>query len=144
MPKKKKTQSHKTSYTTEELKSLYDEGDLKAFIAAKDQAEVDDIKNVSSEYDYLYPSLDDPLFNVKLAQHKEFYDTRYNGTVTIVEEEAERLCNAEFELAPHQAFVRNFLSFQTPYNSLLLDHGLGSGKTCSAISVAEEIRDYMK
>jgi hypothetical protein len=27
---------------------------------------------------------------------------------------------------------------------LLLYHGLGSGKTCSAISVAEEMRDYMK
>ena len=41
-------------------------------------------------------------------------------------------------------FVRNFLSFQTPYNGLLLYHGLGSGKTCSAISVAEEMRDYLK
>ena len=144
MPKKNKAQSRKTAYTAEELEALYNEGDMKSFVTAKDIAEVNDIKAIGSEYDYLYPSLDDPFFNVKLAQHKEFYDTRYNGTVTDVEEEAERLCNAEFELAPHQAFVRNFLSFQTPYNSLLLYHGLGSGKTCSAISVAEEMRDYMK
>ena len=144
MPKKNKAQSRKTAYTAEELEALYNEGDMKAFVTAKDIAEVNDIKAIGSEYDYLYPSLDDPFFNVKLAQHKEFYDTRYNGTVTDVEAEAERLCNAEFELAPHQAFVRNFLSFQTPYNSLLLYHGLGSGKTCSAISVAEEMRDYMK
>ena len=27
---------------------------------------------------------------------------------------------------------------------MLLYHGLGTGKTCSAISVAEEMRDYMK
>ena len=54
------------------------------------------------------------------------------------------MCNADFELSPHQLFVRNFLSFQTPYNSLLLFHGLGSGKTCSAIGVCEEMRDYMK
>ena len=47
-------------------------------------------------------------------------------------------------MSPNQLFVRNFLSFQTPYNSLLLYHGLGSGKTCSAISVAEEMRDYLK
>ena len=60
-----------------------------------------------------------------------------------MEEEAEIMCNAEFELAPHQLFVRNFLSFLTPYNSLLLYHGLGSGKTCSAISIAEEMRDYL-
>jgi hypothetical protein len=54
------------------------------------------------------------------------------------------MCNTEFELAPHQLFVRNFLSFNTPYNSLLLYHGLGTGKTCSAIGVCEEMRDYMK
>ena len=41
-------------------------------------------------------------------------------------------------------FVRNFLSFQTPYNNLLLFHGLGTGKTCSAISVCEEMRSFMK
>jgi hypothetical protein len=35
------------------------------------------------------------------------------------------------------------MSFQTPYNSLLLYHGLGTGKTCSAIGVAEEMRDYL-
>ena len=41
-------------------------------------------------------------------------------------------------------FVRNFMSFQTPYNSLLLYHDVGTGKTCSAISISEEMRTYMK
>ena len=68
----------------------------------------------------------------------------YNGKIYNVEERAEQLCNAIFELSPHQIFVKNFLSSYTPYNSLLLYHGLGSGKTCSAITVAEETRDYMK
>ena len=40
-------------------------------------------------------------------------------------------------------FVRNYLSFQTPYNGLLLYHEVGTGKTCSAISVCEEMRSYM-
>ena len=44
----------------------------------------------------------------------------------------------------HQMFIKNYLSFQTPYNSLLLYHQLGTGKTCSAIGVAEETREYMK
>ena len=39
-------------------------------------------------------------------------------------------------------FVRNFLSFQTPYNGLLLFHGLGTGKTCSSIQVCEDMRTY--
>ena len=45
---------------------------------------------------------------------------------------------------PHQLFIKNFLSFQTPYNSLLLYAQLGTGKTCSAIGVAEEYRLYSK
>lgn len=98
----------------------------------------------NDEFKYLYPNINDADFNIKIAERKEFYDTKYNGEIKDVSEEAEILCNAEFELSPHQLFVRNFLSFQTPYNSLLLYHGLGTGKTCSAITVAEEMRDYLK
>lgn len=96
------------------------------------------------DIDFLYPTLDDPSFNERIAKKKEFFDTRYDGRIKPVEQEAERLCNADFELAPHQLFVRNFLSFATPYNGLLLYHGLGSGKTCSAIGVGEEMREYLK
>lgn len=97
-------------------------------------------------YSYLYPSYDDPKFVSKISERKEFYDTRYEkpSVDESIEEVSDTLCNAEFELAPHQMFVRNFLSFQTPYNGLLLYHGLGSGKTCSAISVSEEMRTYLK
>ena len=44
----------------------------------------------------------------------------------------------EFEVAPHQRFVRTFMSAATPYTGMLLFHGLGSGKTCAAMQVAEE------
>ena len=96
------------------------------------------------KYKFLYPILDDPSFNIKIAEKKEFNDNKYDGKIYDLEKQAEKLCNSEFELQPHQLFVRNFLSFNTPYNSLLLFHGLGTGKTCSAIGVCEEMRDYMK
>jgi hypothetical protein len=96
---------------------------------------------------FLYPTLNNPNFALDIAERKEFNDTKYNIVIPEsqrqMESEAAKLCSAEFELAPHQLFVRNFLSMMTPYNSLLLYHGLGTGKTCSAISVAEEMRDYM-
>lgn len=95
-------------------------------------------------YSHLYPSTLDPNFNAKIANKKEFYDSRYELDVQPVEEQSEKICTGDFEIAPHQAFVRNFLSFLTPYNSLLLFHGLGTGKTCSSISVCEEMREYMK
>ena len=100
-----------------------------------------------NSYNFLYPTLDDPEFNIKIASKKEFADTRYDGTVQnsleAIKKYSNKMCNADFELSPHQLFVRNFLSFQTPYNSLLLYHGLGTGKTCSAITICEEMRDYL-
>ena len=42
-----------------------------------------------------------------------------------------------FGLLPQQEIVINYLNNYTPYRGLLLYHGLGSGKTCAAISVAE-------
>ena len=96
---------------------------------------------------FLYPTLNDPDFALNIAQRKEFNDTKHDAIIPVsqaqLEREAAKMCGAAFELAPHQLFVRNFLSVMTPYNSLLLYHGLGTGKTCSAISVAEEMRDYM-
>ena len=101
-------------------------------------------ENPDNTYDFLYPNLNDPNFNIKIAKRKEFFNTQYDGTITDIKKQSEIFCKAEFELMPHQNFVKNFLSFQTPYNSLLLYHSLGTGKTCSSIGIAEEMRTYMK
>ena len=44
----------------------------------------------------------------------------------------------EFHLQSFQIFLRRVLSPESPTRSMLLFHGTGSGKTCSAIQVAEE------
>jgi len=68
----------------------------------------------------------------------------YNGSVYAdIKAHANKLNDERFEVSPHQIFVKNYLSLQTPYNSLLLYHGLGTGKTCSAIGICEEMRKYM-
>jgi len=77
----------------------------------------------------LYPNLNDPKFNIKIASKKEFNDTKYDGTIyEDIKKHSDMLANANFELQPHQAFVKNFMSLETPYSSLLLYHGLGTGK----------------
>ena len=48
------------------------------------------------------------------------------------------------ELLPHQKVVRDYLLMETPYRGLLLYHGLGSGKTCSSIAVAESVLSARK
>ena len=96
--------------------------------------------------DYLYPSLDDPYFNQKIAHKNEFSSFEYSADITKpLKKTADFICkNPEFELLNHQLFVKSFISQNTPYKSILLYHGLGSGKTCSAIGIAEEMREYMK
>ena len=94
--------------------------------------------------DFLYPDIDDPKFSIKIAKKKEFYDNKYENKLFDIKEQSELLCNSDFELMQHQTFVRNFLSSYTPYNSLLLFHSVGTGKTCSAIGIAEETRNYFK
>ena len=107
-------------------------------------AQFTEMKQEAKEYDFLYPELNDPELQLKIAQRQEFASTRYDGEIADIEEKSEEMCNKEFSLMPHQTFVRNFLSLHTPYNALLLFHGLGSGKTCSAIGIAEEARQYQK
>ena len=58
----------------------------------------------------------------------------------IEEMEKNYSCNKSssgFDLLIHQKMVRDYLNLYTPYRGLLLYHGLGSGKTCSSIAIAE-------
>ena len=58
------------------------------------------------------------------------------------EEKDVDLCQKDLssrELYPHQKLVREYLLAETPYRGLLIYHGLGSGKTCAAIAVAESL-----
>lgn len=126
------------------LKSKNEKLNIKEINEYNEWEKINKDKKKLDEYIHLYPSLNDPEFSKKIAEKKEFNDTKYDGKIEEIEKQADILCNAEFELSPHQQFIRNFLSLQTPYNSLLLYHGLGSGKTCSAIGVAEEMREYLK
>lgn len=81
-----------------------------------------------------YPSLEDPIFIPKLLKHREFAESKQttwrpqNNVCTTTD---------EFEITPVQRFVANFLSPRSPYMSMLLYHGVGVGKTCAAVQIAE-------
>jgi len=49
-----------------------------------------------------------------------------------------------FSLMTHQKIVRDYLNMFTPYRGLLLYFGLGTGKTCSSIAIAEGMKDTKK
>jgi len=48
--------------------------------------------------------------------------------------------NVDIKLLTHQKVVRDYLNIYTPYRGLLLYHGLGSGKTCTSIAIAEGMK----
>ena len=52
--------------------------------------------------------------------------------------------DVDFGLLTHQKIVRDYLNLYTPYRGLLLYHGLGSGKTCSSIAIAEGMKSDKK
>lgn len=81
-----------------------------------------------------YPSQDDPEFLQKLLSKREFAESLQTSWIPKYD-----TCGdvEQFEVTPVQRFVSNFMSPRTPYMSALLYHGVGVGKTCSAIQIAE-------
>jgi hypothetical protein len=106
------------------------------------------LKNPNSKINFLYPSLENPYFGKQVSLQKDFANLKFDGEIADkhdIKKVSNMICaNPEFELLAHQHFVKRFMSGQTPYKSILLYHGLGSGKTCSAIGISEEMRSYTK
>lgn len=50
----------------------------------------------------------------------------------------------KLSLLVHQKLITDYLNMYTPYRGLLLFHGLGSGKTCSSIAIAENFKNPNK
>lgn len=70
----------------------------------------------------------------------EYISTKENFLDKIIESFQNKTKTEISPLFPYQKFVRDYLKLGTPYRSLLLEHGLGSGKTRSAIEVAKTFR----
>ena len=96
-----------------------------------------------------YPSIGDPAFAEKLLTKREFRENATPVRPSVIPMAA---CNspaasttaasasasASFDLTPVQRVVRTYVGPGTPYNGMLLFHGVGVGKTCAAVSVAEQ------
>ena len=59
-------------------------------------------------------------------------------SLKLMREEQCSRTSQDFKLQPVQRFLRRVLSPDSPTRSLLMVHGTGAGKTCSAIQIAEE------
>lgn len=100
--------------------------------------------NKNSKFKF-HAEIEDPDFYEKLFSKKEFHKHKYD----IEKKKMEDICpqtseTREFKLMPHQEFLKNYISPNTPYNGILIYHSTGVGKTCTAISIAEGFKETMK
>jgi hypothetical protein len=88
------------------------------------------------EEEGLYPDIEDEHFLDRLLAKREFRESKQEKiTDEMLEDD---VCVVkEFEYTPVQRFIAQFMSPKTPYNGMLLYHGVGVGKTCTAVLTAE-------
>lgn len=94
-----------------------------------------------------------------IAKNSRYVDLKNNGRIfpawvlhnfkqyklpEILRKENEDPCNVEtkLELRKYQEFIGQFLGPHSPYNEILLYHGLGSGKTATSINLMNILYNY--
>jgi superfamily II DNA or RNA helicase len=99
--------------------------------------------------DYHYPDPNDSDFQSKIYQKREFYyhKTPSRGLLTDykdIKEYRDNFCSGSFSFHKHQTFLANFLNPNTPYQGMLVFHGVGTGKTAGGIVMAEAFKPIIK
>ena len=77
-----------------------------------------------------YPDIDDKNFTKELLQKKELYDLILSNQEEVT---------GDNTVLKHQKVISIFLSSYTMYNSLLLFHSMGTGKSIASIYTAQSI-----
>ena len=100
-----------------------------------------------------------PIFNVNVSSYymnnREIFVNFINGLFEpykedLLDESKGISCDdigkdtGSISLLTHQKIVRDYMNLYTPYRGLLLYHGLGSGKTCTSIAIAEGMKSGRK
>jgi hypothetical protein len=84
-----------------------------------------------------YPDIQDEKFNEKIYFKKEF--NKHKQTP----KNNRKKKTSGFTLSNSQAFLKKYMSQKTPYNGIIIIHGVGVGKTCTGISIAENFKNKM-
>ena len=99
--------------------------------------------------EYNYPEPSDKNLQYKLYQKRELYYNKVAKRPNIndyndIKEHRDNICAGEFTLNDHQALLSNFINPDTPYKGVLIYHGVGTGKTCTAIAIAEKFKQMVQ
>ena len=99
--------------------------------------------------EYTYPEIDDSEFQNKIYKKREFYyhkipENKILKNYNEIKNYRDKICGGKFQLYTHQSFLSNFINPNTPYKGLLIFHGVGTGKTGTVISIAENFKQMVQ
>jgi hypothetical protein len=112
-------------------------GNLETFVGGKNEK--------STKLPVYYPQIDDKNFISKITSKKEFAIHRKHKILdeNFTQLDGKYIETQEMQFLPHQKFARSFINPETPYRSALLFHDPGTGKTLSAIAIAEGFKNHI-
>jgi hypothetical protein len=100
---------------------------------------------------YSYPEIDSETFQEELMKKREFYyhkipQRNVLKTKEEINDYRDRYCSFKKNIDKRewQVFLSNYISPETPYTGLLIMHGTGTGKTCTAIGIAEQFKEQVQ
>lgn len=93
---------------------------------------MDNSYNISDFIPY-YPEINDEEFNNDINRKKEFRNP--------IIEKTEKIPTEKGKLFTHQVLLSRLMSSRTPYDGMLLMHDMGTGKTCTASAIMQQIME---
>ena len=144
-------------YTNKKVQNIL--SDIDAVKRQLANIDTDDIRLIGHKK---YPGLQAKQFNIAelTAQYEGVYDIHdiatklYKQYASSTGEESKdiigqsvtdkAIADSVWKLTPVQKLLRNFMSTDTPYRGILIVHGTGVGKTCAGVSIAEDLKNFVK
>lgn len=141
-------------YTNKKVQTIL--SDIEATKKQLANMDSDDIRLIQNKK---YPGLQAKHFNLAelTAQYEGVYDMHEIATklykqysaaaegITLEQSVTDKaIADSVWKLTPVQKLLRNFMSTDTPYRGVLIVHGTGVGKTCAGVSIAEDLKHFVK
>ena len=100
-------------------------------------------KNIS------YPKTTNKNFQSKIYKKREFYSHKIPereqlNTYEEIKEYRDKICGKNIVPHEYQTFLSKYINPNTPYRGILIFHGVGSGKTCGSIKIAENFKPLVE
>lgn len=100
-------------------------------------------KNIS------YPKTTNKNFQSKIYKKREFYSHKIPereqlNTYEEIKEYRDKICGKNIVPHEYQTFLSKYINPDTPYRGILIFHGVGSGKTCGSIKIAENFKPLVE